>query len=379
MNFQRKRKSVRNITCALLLLVCFNLTGCKTFQNDGTKVQILQPRQNLPAPYLDPEPVSEEEMVAEVTPELQEQTAPIAKTEQQPDIVRPIVNLSEIVPLDNSIIETIIEPFPASVAVKEPKPIRIKPEPLPDVRDVKRIVYTVEKGDSLWGIARIYGLTTKELASENDIEVSQLLKIGMNLNIPLGGKFIPPEQRPVIKPGKQKQKKQALMIKRMPLPKSGRYTVVSGDSLWKISRKFGTSISELKSINQLRSDKLNIGQVLIITRNLPRPSEFLPEVPSSSLQQIPSGFLNENTAATEVSATVHVPDSTQAGNQSGKIKSAAKFKNLPHYVASGDTLESISEMYGSKVEWILQANPELKGNDDLTNRMEIQVPCPDIE
>jgi LysM repeat protein len=378
MNFQRKIESVRNITCALLLLVCFSLTGCKSFQNEaGTK--ILQPRQNLPAPYLDPEPISEEEMVAEDSPEPWEQTEPVAKIGRQADVVKPFTNLFEIVPLGNSIIETIIEPFPASVNVTESEPIRIKPEPLPDVQDVKPIVYTVKKGDSLWGIARMYGLTTKELASENDIDVSQLLKIGMKLKIPPGGKFIPPEKRPVKKTGKQKKKKQTSTIKKMPLPRSGKYTVESGDSLWKISRKFGTSISELKKMNQLRSDKLVIGQVLIVTRNPSRPGDFLPEVPSSSLQQISRSFLSENTAATEVSATVHVPDSTQAGKQSKKIKSAAKFKNLPHYVASGDTLESISEMYGSKVEWILQANPELKGNDDLMNRMEIQVPCPDIE
>lgn len=42
------------------------------------------------------------------------------------------------------------------------------------------------------------------------------------------------------------------------------YTVVAGDSLWSIARRFNTTVNEIKRINQLTSDNLSIGQVLLI-------------------------------------------------------------------------------------------------------------------
>ena len=42
------------------------------------------------------------------------------------------------------------------------------------------------------------------------------------------------------------------------------YTVEKGDSLYSISRRFNISVEELKSINNLDSNLLSIGQVLII-------------------------------------------------------------------------------------------------------------------
>jgi len=45
---------------------------------------------------------------------------------------------------------------------------------------------------------------------------------------------------------------------------TGPYTVVSGDSLWKIARKHGITVEALKQANNLTSDALKPGQVLQI-------------------------------------------------------------------------------------------------------------------
>ena len=42
------------------------------------------------------------------------------------------------------------------------------------------------------------------------------------------------------------------------------YKVVSGDSLWKIAHKHKTSVKALRQANNLKSDRLNIGQALVI-------------------------------------------------------------------------------------------------------------------
>ena len=43
------------------------------------------------------------------------------------------------------------------------------------------------------------------------------------------------------------------------------YIVKSGDSLWSIANRYGTTVNELKSLNGLTSNTLMIGQIL----NLP--------------------------------------------------------------------------------------------------------------
>lgn len=57
--------------------------------------------------------------------------------------------------------------------------------------------------------------------------------------------------------------------------KSKYYTVKSGDVLGKIARKFGTNVKRLKSWNKLKSDRINIGQKLVVkTRKKTKPIKF---------------------------------------------------------------------------------------------------------
>lgn len=47
---------------------------------------------------------------------------------------------------------------------------------------------------------------------------------------------------------------------------SNTYKVVKGDTLWAISRKFNTSVDQIKKLNNLSTDVLSIGQVLRIKK-----------------------------------------------------------------------------------------------------------------
>lgn len=58
------------------------------------------------------------------------------------------------------------------------------------------------------------------------------------------------------------------------------YTVAPGDSLWKISRKFHTTVEMLKTANQLRGDLIYPGQVLVIP-GLPDGGNNSPSPPPS--------------------------------------------------------------------------------------------------
>jgi LysM repeat protein len=94
------------------------------------------------------------------------------------------------------------------------------------------IEYMVQSGDSLYSIAKKYGITAKELQSYNNLP-STLLSIGQVLQIPSPNDYIT-------------------------------YYVQSGDNLYNIARDYNTTVDEIKQINGLTSNLLSIGQTLLI-------------------------------------------------------------------------------------------------------------------
>ncbi len=100
--------------------------------------------------------------------------------------------------------------------------------------------YTVKAGDSLWKIANQFGVTVDDIRSLNNL-TSNTLQIGQVLKIPTTSGSTPPA--------------------------TTRYTVKSGDSLWSIANRFNTTVATLRSLNNLTSDVLQIGQVLTVPTN----------------------------------------------------------------------------------------------------------------
>lgn len=93
--------------------------------------------------------------------------------------------------------------------------------------------YVVKKGDSLWSIAKKYNMTVDELKSINNLK-SNLLSIGQRLKI------------------KESNDNQNI------------YIVKKGDTLYKIANMYGTTVDNLKALNNLKNNNLSIGQMLIV-------------------------------------------------------------------------------------------------------------------
>jgi membrane-bound lytic murein transglycosylase D len=108
-------------------------------------------------------------------------------------------------------------------------------------------IHVVKPGDTLYGVARRYGVTIPALAAANDMNSKSHLTAGDRLEVPGGGA------------GGSKSGSSASENTRVT------YKVRSGDTLSEIADKFNVSVSQLMSWNRMRQpSSLRAGQKLIV-------------------------------------------------------------------------------------------------------------------
>ena len=118
---------------------------------------------------------------------------------------------------------------------------------------IKLRVHTVRRGESLWKLARRYGVTVAQIRAENGLSAGKGLAPGTQLKIP---QHIAPRPR-----GKAARRAAKRSVR------GRRYTVRSGDSLWKIARKFNVTVNALRKKNRFKKrPRLKPGQRIVIPR-----------------------------------------------------------------------------------------------------------------
>lgn len=108
-----------------------------------------------------------------------------------------------------------------------------------DVDNVNENYYIVKSGDTLYSIAKKYGLTVDELKKMNNLSSNTL---SINQKLLVGNDMSTDDNYDV-------------------------YVVESGDTLWGIASKYNTSVDKIKDINNLNSNNLSIGQKLLVPGN----------------------------------------------------------------------------------------------------------------
>jgi len=126
-------------------------------------------------------------------------------------------------------------------------------------------LHTVEKGQTLFAIAKFYGKDVNDVVLEN------------------------PEAIDGIKPGQVLK----ILVDKKPVALTTTDTsnfithkVEQGQTLYSLSKQYGISVEKLKTLNPQLSDGLKVGQVLKIPSNKPKPATVTPvkkmEVPAKA-------------------------------------------------------------------------------------------------
>ena len=113
------------------------------------------------------------------------------------------------------------------------------------------ISYTVKKGDTLYSIAKKYGVSADTIIQDNNLKNSNL-SVGQILRIRSG-------EGKVLECFGEDYNDSISNYKT--------YIVQKGDSLYTISRRYGVSVDDIKRVNNLKSNTLSIGQELLIPSN----------------------------------------------------------------------------------------------------------------
>ncbi|WP_083652505.1 LysM peptidoglycan-binding domain-containing protein [Bacillus sp. MRMR6] len=248
--------------------------------------------------------------------------------------------------------------------------------------------YTVVAGDSLSVIAKRFGTTVEALRSANHL-TTDLLRIGQTLTLPTNATTNPAPDTTAPVPNQ--------------LPTS--YTVVAGDSLSVIAKRFGTTVETLRSANNLTTDLLRIGQPLTIptgtkaTESAPAPTETQTPAASTnteerttftyavrtgdSLSVIAKNFgvtVNAIRSANNLSSdllkvgqALTIPNGINAPAQTG----ANTITYTTHTVVSGDNIWDLSIRYGIPQSELLRAN-NMTATSKLSIGQKLTIPVHNI-
>lgn len=108
--------------------------------------------------------------------------------------------------------------------------------------------YTVVKNDTLWGLSKKYGVSVSDLKKANGVS-GHLIYVGQKLQIPT-------KSTKATKTAKISTSTSTVDTT------STTHTVVKGDTLWSLAKKYGVSVSTLMKANNLSSSTILIGQSL---------------------------------------------------------------------------------------------------------------------
>jgi membrane-bound lytic murein transglycosylase D len=109
------------------------------------------------------------------------------------------------------------------------------------------VVHRVRFGETLSEIALKYRVPVYRIVRANHLRSASRIRAGQRLKIPLRGQVIVARSQPSYEKGS-----------------TVNYQVKRGDSLWLIAKRFNTTVAEIKALNNIHSDLLHSGQVIMV-------------------------------------------------------------------------------------------------------------------
>jgi LysM repeat protein len=206
------------------------------------------------------------------------------------------------------------------------------------VGDQSFILHEVDPKETLFGISRRYQAAVGDIVNAN-ASLKQGLKIGQTIRVP----FIPKSELPA---------------------GSVLHKVIPGETLFSISKKYGVTVDEVMSGNELKGNDLSVGQSLVIQKPMiaevkPAPTVVaIPTTTSTSPKTVtPAPAKKPEKVKPEPKPAAPRPEAVRPSEAA--VRSTAPMVPgdwMSHTVKPDETLFSIANQYGSRVEDLITWN-----------------------
>ncbi|MBO6494778.1 MAG: LysM peptidoglycan-binding domain-containing protein [Roseivirga sp.] len=150
------------------------------------------------------------------------------------------------------------------------------------------VIHKVKPQQTLYSLSRRYKTTVSEINSANPV-LANGLQIGQTLKIPYGGVLISPDAQVT-------SRTQEIT-----------HRVKAGETLFAIARKYDVQVSDIKAWNGLSSNAINLGQGLVIKR------QVLTAVEQPKEEMVEQESVEEST--TVAPKGINVPDSVKVADK----------------------------------------------------------------
>lgn len=220
----------------------------------------------------------------------------------------------------------------------------------------KLIIHQIVKNDTYYSIGRRYNVSPREIMNFND---NKYLQVGILVKVPTKIPFNsntgtgPASTKTTLQGGNRNE------------TTSAEHVVKPKDNLNSIARTYGTTVGEIKRINNLTSINLRIGQILKVPAGI-ETGETTNTPASTPAQTAATPAISTANKPVEQPRPILAPGSNHAAKPATKPKdlpaekTAAEEKFVEHTVASNETIYSIATTYHMSME-------QLKAKNNLQN------------